>query len=290
MEQRDVVIVGGGPAGLSAAGRLAELGVTKVTVLEREVLAGGVPRHCGHTGFGWASHRRVWSGPAFAQVLRRSADGLDVRTGTTVLSIKPDNILRIRDHRGIAEIAARRILLATGTRETPRSARLIGGSRPAGVMNTGALQAHVYLQQFKPFERPVIIGSELVSFSAILTCRHMGIRPVAMIEENPRITAPWPGRFVARLVYGVPVLTAARLVAITGGKQVEAVEIEQNGQTRRIACDGVIVSGRFVPEAELTGQAPDAVLAGNVHGDLKTAGRCWLDGRAAAERIAEQLA
>ena len=68
------------------------------------------------------------------------------------------------------EIAARRILVATGTRESPRAARFVGGSRPAGVMNTGALQAHVYLRHHKPFERPVIVGSEWVAFSAILTC------------------------------------------------------------------------------------------------------------------------
>ena len=289
MERRDAVIIGGGPAGLSAARRLADLGVANVTVLEREQESGGIPRHCRHSGFGWQSHHRIWTGPRFAAELRRSADGLDVRTGHTVLGIEGD-VLSIQNANGVSQISAKHILLATGTRETPRAARLIGGSRPQGVMNTGALQAHVYLRRHKPFERPVIVGSEWVSFSAILTCRHMGIRPVMMIEENERISAPRPGDLIARLVYGVPVSTRTKLVSIEGRTQVEAVIIEKNGQQQRVACDGVILTGQFVPEASLLANEPDVMLAGNVQGELKTSGLCWREGRAAAEQIARSLA
>ena len=188
---------------------------------------------------------------------------------------------------GIGEIAAGRIILATGTRETPRAPRLVGGARPRGVMTTGALQANVYLQHFKPFARPVIIGSEWVSFSALLTCRHIGIRPVAMIEARDRISAPRPGDLVARLVYGVPVWTRTRLIAIEGRTQVEAVEIERDGRRQRIACDGVIFTGEFVPEAALLVNRPKVTLAGNVHGELKTSGACWREGRAIAETDCE---
>lgn len=284
MERRDVVIIGGGPAGIAAGLRLAERGIS-ATILEREAQAGGVPRHCGHLGFGWESHRRIWTGPRFAAELRRDASALDLRTGHSVLAIEGD-VLRVQNAQGIAEMAARRIILATGTRETPRAARLVGGSRPRGVTTTGALQANVYLQRFKPFERPVIIGSEWVSFSAILTCRHVGIRPVAMIEANARISAPRPGDLVARLAFGVPVWTRTRLIAIEGHAQVEAVEIERNGSRRRIACDGVIFTGDFVPEAALLANRPAVTLAGNVHGEVKTSGACWRDGRAVAEAIA----
>ena len=285
MERRDVVIIGGGPAGLSAARRLGELGIA-ATVLEREQQAGGVPRHCGHLGFGWESHRRIWTGPRFAAQLRDDSKSLDLRTGHTVLGIDGD-VLRVQSETGISEITASKIILATGTRETPRAPRFVGGSRPRGVMTTGALQAHVYLQHFKPFERPVIIGSELVSFSAILTCRHVGIRPVAMIEAKDDISAPRPGDLIAKLVYGVPVWTRTRLIAIDGRKQVEAVEIERDGKRERIACDGVIFTGEWVPEAALLVNKPKVTLAGNVHGALKTSGACWREGRAIAEQIAE---
>ena len=285
MERRDVVIIGGGPAGLSAARRLGELGIA-ATVLEREQQAGGVPRHCGHLGFGWESHRRIWTGPRFAAQLRDDSKSLDLRTGHTVLGIDGD-VLRVQSEKGISEITASKIILATGTRETPRAPRFVDGSRPRGVMTTGALQAHVYLQHFKPFERPVIIGSELVSFSAILTCRHVGIRPVAMIEAKDHISAPRPGDLIAKLVYGVPVWTRTRLIAIDGRKQVEAVEIERDGKRERIACDGVIFTGEWVPEAALLVNKPKVTLAGNVHGALKTSGACWREGRAIAEQIAE---
>ena len=285
MERRDVVIIGGGPAGLSAARRLGELGIA-ATVLEREQQAGGVPRHCGHLGFGWESHRRIWTGPRFAAQLRDDSKSLDLRTGHTVLGIDGD-VLRVQSEKGISEITASKIILATGTRETPRAPRFVGGSRPRGVMTTGALQAHVYLQHFKPFERPVIIGSELVSFSAILTCRHVGIRPVAMIEAKDDISAPRPGDLIAKLVYGVPVWTRTRLIAIDGRKQVEAVEIERDGKRERIACDGVIFTGEWVPEAALLVNKPKVTLAGNVHGALKTSGACWREGRAIAEQIAK---
>ena len=284
MERRDVVIIGGGPAGLSAARRLHELGIA-ATVLERESAAGGIPRHCGHLGFGWQSHRRIWTGPHFAERLRRDSAALDVRIGHTVLGIDGD-VLRVQDARGIHEMSAGRIILATGTRETPRAPRLVGGARPRGVTTTGALQANVYLQNFKPFARPVIVGSEWVSFSAILTCRHIGIAPVAMIEARDRISAPRPGDLVARLLYGVPVWTSTRLIAIAGRAQVEAVEIERGGRREHVACDGVIFTGDFVPEASLMVNRPSVTLAGNVHGTLKTSGECWREGRAVAEKIA----
>lgn len=289
MERREVAIVGAGPAGLAAALRLRDLGVTDVVVLEREVEAGGIPRHCGHRGFGWASHRRVWRGPDFARRLRADAAGLDLRTGTTVLAIEPGGLLRLQDGQGLAQLQARQVLVATGTRETSRAARLIGGTRPRGVMNTGALQQHVYLRHHRPFERPVILGSELVSFSAILTCRHLGVRPVALLEEGARAAVPGPGGLAARLLFGVPLLTRTRLLAIEGRGQVEAVVIERRGRQRRLACDGVIVSGRFVPEDTLLWNGPAVRLAGNVQGRLKTSGNCWREGVAAAEAIAREL-
>ena len=282
MESHDVIIVGGGPTGLSAARRLTDLGIRDVVVLEREAEAGGIPRHCGHLGFGWQSHRRLWSGPRFATELRKSAKDLDVRTATTVIELGKDGQLRVQGSTGITEMKAKHVLIATGTRETPRSARFVGGSRPQGVMNTGALQQHVYLYHNKPFERPVIIGSELVSFSALLTCRHLGIRPVAMLEENPRISAQRPGDLIARFAFGVPVRTSTRLISIEGPKNVEAVEIERRGKRERIACDGVIFTGQFRPETALfpTGLPSEKFsIAGNAIGPAQNFRRMLVAGR-----------
>src|SRR5690606_2415439 len=116
---------------------------------------------------------------------------------------------------------------------------------------TGALQQLVFLAGVRPFERAVIVGTELVSFSVLLTLRHAGIDAVAMLEEGARIVARRPGAAVARPLFGTPVLTRTRLVAILGDRRVDGVEIETDGQRRRLACDGVVFTGQFVPEAAL---------------------------------------
>jgi thioredoxin reductase len=292
MEKHDVVIIGGGPAGLACATRLKQRGINDVVVLERETEAGGVPRHCGHWGFGWESHRKLMTGPAYAALLRDEAKDIDVRTRHTVLEFKSATVMRVHaPHTGIFDMEARHVILATGARESSRAARLIGGTRQAGVMNTGTLQQLVYLKQAKPFARPVIIGGEWVSFSALMTCAHAGIRPAAMIVEEPAVDAPGLFKWGARIWYRVPVHEAAKVIAIHGVKKVEAVEIESKGNRRMIACDGVIVSGRFVHEDSLLKGQLDLspTRAGNVEGALKTAGKTVVAARAVADHVVEKL-
>ncbi len=311
MTLHDVVIVGGGPAGLGAAQRLAALGVRDVVVIEREAAAGGVPRHCGHAGFGMREFRRILDGPAYARRLVAAARESDVRTATSVLALRPEGRLSVAGPQRSYEIAGRRVLLALGARETPRSPRLTGGTRPWGVSTSGAVQQFVYLERRAPFRRPVIVGTEWVSFSLLLTCRDGGMRPVAMLESAPRVAAHGAASFAARRLFGVPVLLDARIEAIEGNERVESVAIEQAGSFRRIACDGVIFSGQFVPEASLLagshieldpttrgprvdafGRCSDPVYyaAGNLGHAATAAARCYSDGLAAAEAIVSDLA
>lgn len=292
MEKHDVVIIGGGPAGLACATRLRERGISDVVVLERETEAGGVPRHCGHWGFGWESHRKLMTGPVYAARLRDEAKKIDVRTSHTVLEFKSANVMRVHaPHTGIVDMEARHVVLATGARESSRAARLMGGTRQTGVMNTGTLQQLVYLKHAKPFARPVIIGGEWVSFSSLMTCAHAAIRPAAMIVEEPSIDAPGFFKWGARLWYRVPVHEATRVLAIHGKNAVEAIEVAHRGKRRMIGCDGVIVSGKFVHEDTLLkgplNLAP--LCAGNVEGELKTAGKAIVAARRVADQLAEKL-
>jgi NADPH-dependent 2,4-dienoyl-CoA reductase/sulfur reductase-like enzyme len=311
MNRHDVIIIGGGPAGLAAATRLGELGHRDVVVLERESETGGVPRHCGHTGFGLSEFRRLLHGPDYARRLTGAVGEAELRTSTTATRLLPGGEVEVATPSGPRRLSARAVLIALGARETPRSARLVSGTRPWGVLTTGALQQLVYLARAKPFERAVIVGTELVSFSAILTLRHAGITPVGMIEEHSRITARRPGDWIARTMFGVPVWTETRLVAIHGRRRVEAVEIERAGRRERIACDGVVFTGRFVPEAALLADShlevdaatggpsidqhwrcsdPAFFAAGNLLRPIETAATAWREGRAAAEAIAAALA
>ncbi len=306
----DVIIVGAGPAGLAAACRLHRSGITDVVVLDREQWPGGVPRHCGHRTFGIREFGRPLTGPQYAERMIRRAQSVDIRTGVSVTKLQPDGHVTITSQQGVEQIAARRVLLTTGARETPRAPRMVSGTRPSGVLTTGSLQQMVYLAGMRPFDRPVIIGSELVAFSALLTLRHAGIKALAIIEPGSRITARRPCDLVARWLLGIPVLTGARLVAIHGARQVEAVEIEQTGKRETIACDGIVFSGQFVPEAALiqtshleldrgTGgpvidqcwrcSDPTYFAAGNLLHPIETAGVAYREGAAAGASIAASL-
>ncbi|WP_134568983.1 NAD(P)/FAD-dependent oxidoreductase, partial [Pseudomonas aeruginosa] len=154
-EQVDVAIVGSGPAGLAAAIELRRQGVARVCVLERDGEAGGIPRHCAHPPFGLREHGRLLTGPAYAlrNVEQAERAGVDIRLRHSVVALAAAGLLQLATPEGPRSLRATRVLLATGARETPRSARLLGGDRPLGVINTGALQAYLYLQGLKPFER-----------------------------------------------------------------------------------------------------------------------------------------
>lgn len=169
----------------------------------------------------------------------------------------------------------------------------------------------VYIGAMRPFSRPVIVGTELVSFSAILTARHVGIRPAAMIEEGDRIVARRPLDIASRALFGVPVLTRTRLLRINGLDRVESVEIERDGARSMLACDGVIFTGKFRPDAalieasaivfdDLTGgpainsawrcSDPYYFAAGNVLRPVEHSGWVAAEGKSAAHSILKALA
>lgn len=308
----DVFIIGGGTAGLALGAELKRLGVARVVVLEREKTAGGVPRHCGHYPFGLREYGRLMKGPQYAA--RNVADavklGVDIRTQTSVTALHPNGRLDLTSPEGPYTLAAKRVVLCTGVRESSRSQRFIGGDRALGIMTTGALQSLVYLKSMRPFERPVIFGSELVSFSAIETCRHLGMRPVAMVEEEDQVVTHKVLQPYLTL-RGVPLYTGVQTPRIVGGKTVEALEFtDATGEAQRIETDGIIISGRFRPEAALLrrshleidtgsggpvidqfGQCSDPTYysAGNLLRPAETSGWCWREGVATAQRIAQDL-
>jgi len=310
MTDPDVIIVGSGPAGLSAATTLRCLGHS-VMVLDREPTAGGIPRHCGHYPYGLREFRRLLKGPAYAARLTATAlaAGVQIRINTTVTALHPGPRISITTPNGPAELSGKTILLATGVRESTRAARLIGGTKPGGILSTGALQGMVYLNHQRPFQNPVILGTELVAFSAIMTCRHLGIRPVAMIEPGPRATAPFPSALYPRL-RGIPLHLNTTLHAIHGATQVTGVTLRQGARTWDLACDGVIISGQFRPdnallrgshlaidpatlgpEVDQFGRCSDPgyFAAGNLLRAVETAGHCWAEGRSVAHAIARAL-
>ncbi|MET4030387.1 thioredoxin reductase [Bradyrhizobium sp. JR7.2] len=246
--KRTVTIIGAGPAGLTAARVLRDAGIKDVLVVERNEEPGGLPRICGHSGWGILDFHRLWDGPTYARKLVQAARDVEILTNHSVVGLQQGGVLQVNGPRGTETIESRAVLIATGIRETSRAARLISGPRPWGVVTTGAFQEMVYKGGMRPFRRPLVVGTELVSFSALLTARHAKIRPAAMIEAGERIVARRPGDWIARLVLGVPVLTRTSIVSIEGRERVTGVVINRAGRQESIVCDGVIISGMFVPE------------------------------------------
>ena len=314
-----VVVVGAGPAGLSAAIELRRLGAGPVLVADREESPGGVPRHSWHTGYGLRDLRRVMTGPAYARALTSAAvaAGAELRTGTTVTGWTPgpdgSHAVTMTSPGGPETVAAAAVLLATGCRERPRTARLVPGDRPAGVMTTGELQQRVYLGGERLAGRALVVGAEHVSFSAALTLAHAGADVVALVTEHERQQSYAAFRFGAAVRWRVPVWTSSAVRRIAGRGRLEGCEVAdvRTGAARFVPCEVVVFTGDWIPDHELArlaglamdagtrGPAVDATLstsqtgvfaAGNLVHAAETADIAALSGRHAARHIAALLA
>jgi glycerol-3-phosphate dehydrogenase len=315
----DVVIVGAGPAGLAAALELKKLGIEKIMVAERESEAGGIPRMCGHTGFGLNDLHRILTGPSYAHRYRELAKraGIQIHTDTTITGLEGNRRVSYTSPDGIGNIEAKSILLATGVRERPRSARLVPGYRPQGVFTTGSLQRFVYEYGLPVGKQAVIVGAERVSLSVVMTLLHASVKVLSMITELPRHQLYLPVFLPAKILYSdllarAPILTNSRLTNILGRQRVEAIEITdiESGKTRVMECDTVVFSGDWVSENELArrgevktgkpslGPQVDALFrtsqagvfaAGNMLRGAETADWAALEGRSAARSIARWL-
>ncbi len=307
MRAVDVLVVGAGPAGLTAAAGLARAGV-RVEVLEREAVAGGIPRHSFHPGYGLRDLHRMLTGPAYARRLNGLAvdAGAQVRTGVAVTGWASPLSLDTVSPNGIETVSARAVVLATGARERPRAARWVPGSRAEGVYTTGLLQQTVYLRHQPVGRRAVVVGAEHVSYSALLTLRHAGVQVVALVTDQPSHQT-WPAfHQAARLRYAVPVLAGVRVTNLMGRSRIEAVEVEGSRGRRVLRCDTVVFTGDWIPDHELARRAglaidpgtlgpavdarwrtdrPGVFATGNLVHPVDTADACALDGRAVAAQV-----
>ncbi|WP_406859199.1 FAD-dependent oxidoreductase [Streptomyces sp. HUAS MG47] len=250
----EVLVVGAGPAGLSAAAELAAAGAGRVEVLERDRRPGGVPRHCDRPGFGpW----RSLDGPEYATGLAETAvrAGATVRTEVSATGWAPGQALTldVTSPAGLERITAGAVVLATGARERPRSARLVPGSRPAGVLTTGELQQSVALYGLRGEalgRRAVVVGAaEPVTRSAVRTLREAGVEVVGVVTEGPRA---YRDSFAYRDAFGAPVMAWTTVTGLVGRGRPTGVTVRhRGGRTGTLACDTVVFSGDWIPQHEL---------------------------------------
>ncbi|MEV0778941.1 NAD(P)/FAD-dependent oxidoreductase [Streptomyces sp. NPDC050433] len=260
----DVLVIGAGPAGLALASRLAATGAAgglAVEVVDREDEPGGAPRLCSHSGFGLRDLRRPMTGPAYARHWADAAvrAGATLRTGVTVTGWSDIDLLQrhapavdVTSPAGLERITARAVVLATGARERPRSARLVPGTRPAGVFTTGELQRTVRLRHRPVGRRAVVVGAEPVSYSAVRTLREAGVDVVAMVTELPYHQASPATALDARLRHGVPLLVAARVSELLGRGRLSGVALRhRDGRRAIVTCDTVVFTGDWIPDHDL---------------------------------------
>jgi thioredoxin reductase len=310
-----VLVVGGGPAGLAAAVALRRGGAGRVLVVDREEQVGGVPRHTDHPGFGVRDLRRVLTGPGYARAWadRAAAAGAELWAPATATGWAGPRTLELTAPDGRHTVRARAVLLATGCRERPRSARLVPGTRPVGVLTTGTLQQLVHLHGERVGGRAVVVGAEHVSFSAVLTLVRAGAEVAAVVTEEPRHQTFAPVRAGAGLGRRVPLLASTRLGAVLGRPRVEAVELTdlRSGETRVLPCDLVVFTGDWIPDHELARRGhlaidpgtrgprvdqalrtsePGVFAAGNLLHGAEAADAAALEGRHAAGAVLAYLA
>ena len=308
----DALIVGGGPAGLAAAIELKKNGVKNVRVIEREKDAGGVPRHSFHPGYGLRDFKQFLSGPKYAQkyVAAALAAGVQISTSSTATKWVSDYEMEVTSPTGLETITARAIILATGARERARAARAVPGKRPAGIYTTGSLQQSTYLENLRIGTRAVIVGAEHVSFSAVMTLKHAGVKTVAMLTDKKTHETVGIVRWALGLWYRFKLITKSEIVEVLGDKSVTGVRIRRDGKENVIACDTIVFTGNWIPDNELARrggfdidatyksplvdsdsqmQRPGIYAIGNLVLPIKAADKCAVDARAVAKKVAAKL-
>ena len=274
----DVIIIGGGPSGLAASVRLKQLGVSRVLVVERQPQLGGIPVHTAHFGFAIRHLKRLLTGPQYARKLAKAAydAGVTIATSTTVFKLDPlAKEMTCVSERGHTTYRAEAILMATGCRETTRSALLLPGFRGRGIMSTSEAQQYIHLMHTLPGKRIVVFGSEDVGLSAVHTFGLTRAKVVGMVEEGPRMIGRKVFALGTLVPHRVPLYTRHTIKQILGSRRVEGVEIAAvdgqgnllPGTERTIACDTLIVSGKFLPENALARSA-DIPLDSYTHGPV----------------------
>ena len=266
MKEYDLIIIGGGPAGLAAAVAAKDAGVDNLIILEREERPGGILRQCIHNGFGLQRFKESLTGPEYANNFIREVEkrNIEFMTNATVTALSDDKVVTVvNPEHGVIELKGKAVILAMGCRERSRGALNIAGTRPAGIYSAGTAQKYVNIMGYMPGKRIVILGSGDIGLIMARRMTLEGAKVLAVAEIMPYSSGLKRNIKQCLEDFEIPLYLSHTITDIEGDKRVTGVTISKVDENRKpipgtemhFDCDTVLFSVGLIPENELSKNA-----------------------------------